>query len=81
MKSNCLQGVRGWIPNPKPDQAWMDFDEVRQRNKDTTAVAVVAEPAKLMPNVIMYDAVAGVPQNAQNVRVAADQRGDLAIVP
>ena len=68
-------------PPPKPEQAWMDFDEVKQRNKAKTAVAVNTEPAKLMPNVIMYDAVTGVPQNAQDVRAATGQEAKIATVP
>ena len=59
----------------------MDFDEVRQRNTDKTAVAVNTEPAKLMPNVIMYDAVTGEPQNAQDVRSAPDQNINITTVP
>ena len=59
----------------------MDFDEVRQRNEAKTEVAVNPEPAKLMPKVIMYDAVTGVPTNAQDVRVAQDQSINNAAVP
>ena len=59
----------------------MGFDEVRQRNKAKTAVAVNTQPAKLMPKVIMYDAVTGVPTNAQDVRAAQDQGSNVATVP
>ena len=59
----------------------MDFDEVKQRNKAKTAVAVKPEPAKLMPKVILYDATTGVPTNAQDVRVAQDQSINIAAVP
>ena len=33
------------FPLPKPEQAWMDFDEWKQRNKDKAAVADT-EPEK-----------------------------------
>ena len=59
----------------------MDFDEVKQRNKAKTAVAVKPEPAKLMPKVILYDATTGVPTNAQDVRAAQDQSTNIAAVP
>ena len=59
----------------------MAFDKVKQRNKAKTAVAVNTEPAKLMPKVIMYDAVTGVPTNAQDVRAAQDQGINIAAVP
>ena len=59
----------------------MDFDEVKQRNKAKTAVAVKPEPAKLMPKVIMYDATTGVPTKAQDVRAAQDQSISIAAVP
>ena len=59
----------------------MDFDEVKQRNKAKTAVAVKPEPAKFMPIVILYDATTGVPANAQDVRAAQDQRTNIAAVP
>ena len=68
-------------PPPKPDAPWMDFDEVKQRNKAKTAVAVKPEPAKLMPKVILYDATTGVPTNAQDVRAAQAQSTDIAVVP
>ena len=74
-------GSAGRDPPPKPDQAWMDFDEVRQRNKAKTAVAVNTQPAKLMPKVIMYDATTGEPVTAQDVRVATDQSKNIAAVP
>ena len=59
----------------------MDFDEVKQRNKAKTAVAVKPEPAKLMPKVILYDATTGVPTNAQDVRAAQAQSTDIVVVP
>ena len=80
MRSNCLQGVRGGSPPPKPEQAWMDFEDMRQRNEDDTAVAD-KEPAKLPPKVIMYDELTGLPQFAQDVRVAPDQHASIATVP
>ena len=67
-------------PPPKPEQAWMDFDEMKQRNKDKAAVADT-EPEKLMPKVIMYDKETGVPINAQDVRAAHDQSISIAAVP
>ena len=79
MRSKCLQRVRGGIP-PKPEQAWLDFDEMRQRNTDNTAVAD-KEPAKLLPKVIMYDQETGVPINAQDVRAATGQEDKIATVP
>ena len=39
------------------------------------------EPERILPKVIMYDAVTGLPQNAQDVRVATDQRNNIATVP
>ena len=71
----------GMAPPPKPDQTWMDFDEVRQRNKAKAAVAVKEEPATLMPKVIMYDATTGEPTTAQDVRVAPDQISNIATAP
>ena len=79
MRSNCLQRVRGGIP-PKPEQAWLDFDEMRKRNTDNTAVADKGPP-KLLPKVIMYDQETGVPINAQDVRAATDQEAKIATVP
>ena len=81
MRSNCLQRERSWRPPPKPAAPWMDFDEVKQRNKANTAVAVKPEPATLMPKVVLYDATTGVPTNAQDVRAAQDQSTNIAAVP
>ena len=67
-------------PPAKPDQAWLDFDGMKQRQKDTSAVAD-KEPAKLQPKVIMYDQLSGVPINAQDVRAATDQEANIATVP
>ena len=67
-------------PPAKPDQAWLDFDGMKQRQKDTSAVAD-KEPAKLLPKVIMYDKETGVPINAQDVRAATGQEADMATVP
>ena len=58
----------------------MDFEDMRQRNKDNTAVAD-KEPATLLPKVIMDDEETGEPQFAQDVRVATDQHANIAIVP
>ena len=67
-------------PPAKSDQAWLDFDELKQRQKDTSAVAD-KEPAKLLPWVIMYDQETGVPINAQDVRAATGQEANIATVP
>ena len=84
MRSNCLQGVRGGsppLPPRKPEQAWMDFEEMRQRNKDNTAVAD-KEPATILPTLIMYVQETGVPQIAQDAKVAKDdQQSNIAPVP
>ena len=81
MRSNCLQGVRGGTPPPKPDQPWMDFDESRHRNKDQTAVAATKQPERILPKVIMYDQDTGIPINAQDVRAATGQEAKIATVP
>ena len=80
MRSNCLQRVRSGIPPPKPEHTWLDFDEMRKRNTDNTAVAD-KEPAKLLPKVTMYDQVLGAPINAQDVRAATGQEANIATVP
>ena len=71
---------KGRDPPPKPEQAWLDFDEMRKRNTDNTAVAD-KEPPKLLPKVIMYDQETGVPINAQDVRAATGQEAKIATVP
>ena len=53
---------------------------MRKRNTDNTAVAD-KEPPKLLPKVIMYDQVSGVPINAKDVRAAASQEAKIAAVP
>ena len=58
----------------------MDFDEMKQRNKDKAAVADT-EPEKIMPKVIMYDQDTGIPINAQDVRAATSQEAKIATVP
>ena len=67
-------------PPPKPEQAWMDFDEMKQRNKDKAAVAD-AEPEKIMPKVIMYDQDTGLPINAQDKRAATGQEAKTTTLP
>ena len=47
-------GSAGREPPPKPEQAWMDFEDMRQRNKDNTAVAD-KEPATILPQVSYKD--------------------------
>ena len=42
---------KGRDPPPKPEQAWMDFDEMKKRIKDQSAVAD-KEPEKILPKVI-----------------------------
>ena len=63
----------GRDPPPKPEQAWLDFDEMKKRNTDNAAVAD-KEPPKLLPKVIMYDQVTGAPINAQDARAAAQEK-------
>ena len=60
----------------------MDFDNEKHYNnqKDTSAVAD-KELANILPKLIMYDAVAGVPHNAQDVRVARIQQANIANIP
>ena len=53
---------------------------MKKRNTDNTAVAD-KEPPKLLPKVIMYDQVLGVPINAQDVRVATDQEANITTDP
>ena len=53
---------------------------MKKRNTDNAAVAD-KEPPKLLPKVIMYDQVTGVPINAQDVRAATDQEANIATVP
>ena len=67
-------------PPANPEGGWLDFDGMKQRQKDTSAVAD-KEPAKLLPKVIMYDKETGVPINAQDVRAATGQEADMATVP
>ena len=72
---------RGGIP-PKPEEAWFDFDEMRKRNTDKSAVAD-KEPEQFLPKVIMCDQVLGMPINAQDVRAATatGQAANIAIAP
>ena len=58
----------------------MDFDEMKQRDKDKAAIAD-KEPKKIRPKVIMYDQETGVPINAQDVRAATGQEAKIATVP
>ena len=58
----------------------MDFDEMKQRNKDKAAVADT-EPEKIMPKVIMYDQDTGLPINAQDKRVATGQDAKTTTLP
>ena len=67
-------------PPANPDQAWLDFDGMKQMQKDKSAVAD-KEPATRLPNVIMYDQVLGLSINAQDVRAAQDQSISIAAVP
>ena len=67
-------------PPAKSDQAWLEFGDIKQRKKDTSAVAG-KEPAKLLPKVIMYHPVTGVPQNAQDERVEKGQQADISTIP
>ena len=67
-------------PPPKPEQAWMDFDEMKQRNKDKAAVADT-EPEEIMPKVIMYDQDTGLPINAQDKRAATGQEAKTTTLP
>ena len=54
-------------PPSKPEEAWLDFDEMKKRNTNKSAAAD-KEPQPLLPDVIMYDQVLGTPINAQDVR-------------
>ena len=58
----------------------MDFDEMKQRNKDKAAVADT-EPEKIMPKVIMYDQDTGLPINAQDKRAATGQEAKTTTLP
>ena len=46
--------MRGGSPPRKPEQAWMDFEERRQRNKDNTAVAD-KDPSNILQQVSYKD--------------------------
>ena len=57
---------------------------MRKVNADNTANTAVAdnEPPKLLPKVIMYDKVFGMPINAQDVRAAGEhQAAEIVTVP
>ena len=66
--------------DPPESEAWLDFDGMKQRQKDKSAIADT-EPAKPLPKLTMYDQETGVPINAQDVRAATGQEADMATVP
>ena len=53
---------------------------MKKRHACKSAVADT-EPAKLLPKVIMYDEVAGMPTSAQDVRVAPSREAIIASLP
>ena len=70
----------GLATPPKPEEAWLDFDEMKKRHACKSAVADT-EPATLLPKVIMYDEVTGMPTSAQDVRVAPSREAIIASLP
>ena len=79
-----MQSKRGGIPPPKPDEAWLDFDEMKTNtDKRNTVKSAVAdnESATLLPHVIMYDQTLGLPINAQDVRAAPGREANICTVP
>ena len=53
---------------------------MKKRHACKSAVADT-EPAKFLPNVIMYDEVAGMPTSAQDVRVAPRREAIIDSLP